>query len=316
MPKKDSPEQAEKYPLLTRKYGQLYSESFPPYPVTVNIDILTVEEIERLKHEAEVKRKRAEIDQIMQFVYNIQNEFYQSGFIKFPIPSLFEYERNTKTMAVNKLHGKIDETQAKIDKIHETTKILNDAVFSPKIKRKIENYAYDISIVYKTGGRSSTSRRIHWSEYQALADLTTEKIECLKEAERFHDKVIAIHKKELKWRTMRKTEIPIIIEKLTQLCKDAEKCRKQVVKVNEKVFKSDKPPSFAEAEIFIKNREQFKKCSREYHALKDKLRFITDEKISFPQFSKGLTIDVTSRRRQFEKVYRQGGGEQKNALVG
>lgn len=308
MSKKDSPEQTEKYPLLIRKYGRLYSESFPPYPMTVNIDILTTEEIEQLKHESKVKKERAEVDQVMQFTHNIESDFRQRGFIKLPIPSLHEYERNAKVMNAGRLHGKIAEVQMEIDRIHETIKNLNDAVLSPEIKQKVKDYAYDIRIVYKTGGRSSTSTRIHWSQYQELADLTTEKIECLKEAEQFHDKVIAIYRKELKQRDARKAEIPIIIEQMRQLCKTAEKCRKQIVKVNEKVFKTDKLPSLADAEIFMENREKFEKCNREYYALKDKLRFITSEQMPFSQFPAGLTIDITSRRRQFEKIYKREKG--------
>lgn len=296
----------EKWPLLTRKYGRLHSESFPTKPVTINIETLTVKEVKRLKSELEARKKRTEIDQVMQFVHDIQYEFYPTGFIRFPIPSLFEHERDAKVMVAYRLRGKIEEVQSKVDKIRETIKILTDAVFSDEVKRKVKDYVCDIRIRYELGGIRGASSRIHWSKYQALADLTTEKIECLKEAIQFHNKVITVYKKELKQRNARKTEIPMIIETAKQLCKTAEKCRKLIVKVNEKVFKADRMPSFAESKIFMENRKKFEQCSREYYALKDKLRFITDEQIPFPQFPMDLTIDITSRKRQFERAYKQG----------
>ena len=299
----------EKWALLKRKYGSLHGElGFHQRPAMVNLETLDVEELKQLKADAEAAKEQAELDELMHFVYCIQSEFYGSGFFKTPITSSLQHGEKTKTADVHILRTCIEETKAKIEKIHESIKILNDAVFNPETKRQAENCAYTVRIKYKVGAKT-TGGTIHWSKYEKLAALTKEKIECLKEASKFYDKVVRIHRKELHNRETQKTKIPVMIKQAETLCKKAKKCMQKVRKVNQKVIETDQAPNFKDAETFVKNCEEFREAERAYYALQERLKFITDAKTDSPQFPGDLNIDFTSKRHLIEDAYKRGGGE-------
>ena len=295
---------SEKWALLKRKYGSLHGNlGFSRQPVMVNLDTLDVEELNHLKTEAEAAKTQVELDGLMHFVYRIQSEFYGSGSFSTPITNLFQHGEKAKVSDVHLLLIFVEEIQRTIEKLHETVKILDDAVFNPETKRQAENCAYNVRIKYNVGMRS-VGRVIHWGKYHELAELTKEKITCLKEATKFHQKVIAIYRKELRNREAQKNKVPAMIKEAENLCKKAEKCMKKIRKVNDAVIKTDQAPNFKDAETFIKNCEEFKEVKRTFYGLQQRLKFITDEKTKFPQFPGDLNSDYTSKKTIIERVYK------------
>ncbi len=291
---------------LRKKYGSLHGElGYQPYqqPVTVNIDALTFEELERLKEDKKAGEKQRDLDELFFFVDCIESEV-GGGRHSFatPVSNLSDHENKVKNSDVHVLRDVIEDTQLKIQGIHETIKTLKDAVLNPEIAEKAEKGAYNIIIKYELGNISK-SERIHWGQYNELAELTREKIVVLKEATAFYRKVVGVYEKELKGRDNQKSEVSDIINEAERICKQAQKCRDKIVKANEKAAKSDKAPTFETAKAFMENRERFLALQHEYSSLRKKIRFLTGDTVDFPPFPRGLAVDETSKKTTIAGVY-------------
>jgi hypothetical protein len=300
---------SKKWQKLRKKYGSRHGElGYQPYqkPITVNVDALTFDELERLKKDKKAGEKQAELNDLMFFVNAIQSEIGMGRLhFKTPIDNLFDHEKYAKSFAVHQLKGSIESNELNIDKLNDVIKTLKDAVLSPKMKEKVEKGAYDIVIKYKSGG-STKSERIHWSQYSELAALTEEKIACLKEALKFHRDVVSVYKKELQRRGNQKGELSGIIEKAKEISKEAEKCRKAVVKANQKTAKSDKAPTFETAKAFVENYERFSALERQYINTHNRIQRITDEIVNLTPFPRGLTVDELSQKTTIKNEYKRG----------
>jgi len=293
---------------LRKKYGSLHGElGYQPYqkPVTVNIDALTFEELERLKKDKEASEKQQELDELFFFVNCIEGEV-GGGRHSFatPVPNLSDYENKAKNSDVHVLRDVMEDAQLKIQGIHKTIKTLKDAVLAPEIKEKAEKYASNIVIRYESGN-TTNSTNIRWGQYADLAALTKEKVECLKEAVKFYRKVTHVYENELQRRGGQKGIISDIMKQAGQICKEAEKCQKAVVKANQKTAESDKAPTFETAKAFMENREQFLALQGQYSSLTTRIKHITDETVNLPPFPRGLSVDETSRKTVIKHVYRR-----------
>lgn len=296
----------EKWALLREKYGSLHGElGFSQEPAMVNLATLDVEELKHLKAEAEAAKERNRIDEIMNFRFKIIGEFSSRGTITLPIASLFQHTEKAKTAIVRILRNEIEERTREIEETKEFVEVLNNAVLNPETKRLAAKGVYRIRIKYEIKGRRSTTTKIRSPQYESLAALTEEKITCLKEATKFHQKVIGTYRTELRKREAQKNKIPMMIKQAETLCKKAIKCMEKIRKVNDEVIKTDKAPDFKDAKTFIEKCEEFKKAERQYYSLKQQLQFITDEKIKFPQFPGDLNSDYTSKRHLIEDSYKR-----------